>query len=381
MTIFHDGLEAIAVAIAYSSIAYVALTLWRVLDLYGRQQVRCQNRPPITILKPVCSRERSLYQNLRSFCEQDYPAYQVIFGVRDPGDPAIAVIEQLIRDLPHRDLRLVVDARIVGANYKMSNLANMLATADHDILVVADSDVRVGGDYLTAIAAPFEDPSVGAVTCLYAGVPVENSSSILASMFINEWFFPTVHVGLLFEKLRFCFGATMAIRRKALEAIGGFEALASYLADDYMLGKLTSDHGYKIKLSPYIVDIVVDELTFKTMFLHELRWARTMRAVRPASFACTFLTDAVPVSIIVAMAFDLDAGGVLLIGLALALRIGLHYAVRAPLHVAAPARPWLVPVRDLLSFAVRIASFLGRSVSWRGQKFRVRSDGQMLVAK
>ena len=380
--IFHDGLEAIAVAVAYSSIAYVALTLWRVLDLYGREQVRCQNRPPITILKPVCLPERSLYQNLRSFCEQDYPAYQVVFGVRDPNDPAIAVIEGLISDLPHHDLRLVVDPRIVGANYKMSNLVNMLAAAEHEILVVADSDVRVGADYLTAVAAPFEDPKVGAVTCLYAGVPIErNSSSILASMFINEWFFPTVHVGRLFEKLRFCFGATMAIRRDALAAIGGFEALASYLADDYMLGKLASDHGYKVKLSPYIVDIVVDEPTFKKMLLHELRWARTMRSVRPAGFACTFLTDAVPVSIIVAMAFDLDAVGALLIAFALALRIGLHYAVRAPLRVAAPAKPWLVPLRDLLSFAVRIASFLGRSVSWRGGRFRVRSDGQMLVVE
>ena len=241
--------------------------------------------------------------------------------------------------------------------------------------------MRVGADYLTAVAAPFEDPEVGAVTCLYAGVPVENSSSILASMFINEWFFPTVHVGLLFEKLRFCFGATMAISRRALAAIGGFEALASYLADDYMLGKLASDHGYKIKLSPYIVDIVVDEPTFKKMFLHELRWARTMRSVRPASFACTFLTDALPLSIIVALAIDLDAAGILLIGLALALRIGLHYAVRGPLRVATPARPWLVPVRDLLSFAVRIASFLGRSVCWRGRRFRVRSDGQMLVVE
>ena len=145
--------------------------------------------------------------------------------------------------------------------------------------------------------------------------------------------------------------------------------------------KLTSDHGYKIKLSPYIVDIMVDELTFKTMFLHELRWARTMRAARPASFACTFLTDALPLSIIVALAIDLDATGILLIGLALALRIGLHYAVRGPLRVATPARPWLVPVRDLLSFAVRIASFLGRSVCWRGRRFRVKSDGQMLVVE
>jgi ceramide glucosyltransferase len=375
--IFHEGLEAMALAIGYSSVGYVALTLWRVLDLYGREQVRSPSRPPITILKPVCLPERSLYQNLRSFCEQDYPTYQVVFGVRDPDDPAIAVIESLIHDLPHHDLRLVVDSRIVGANYKMSNLANMHAAAEHDILVVADSDVRVGADYLTAVAAAFEDPRVGAATCLYAGVPARNFSSILASMFINEWFFPAVHVGLWFEKLRFCFGATMAIRRDALDAIGGFEALASYLADDYMLGKLVSDHGYKVELSSYIVDIVVDEPTLKKMLLHEVRWARTMRSVRPASFACTFLTDALPLSMVVA----LDAAALWLIGLAVALRIGLHYAVRAPLHIAAPAKPWLVPVRDLLSFAIRIASFLGRSVSWREQRFRVQSDGQMLVVE
>jgi ceramide glucosyltransferase len=379
--ISHEGLEAIAVATAYSSIAYVALTLWRVLDLHGREEVRCQNSPPITVLKPVRGLEPLLYENLRSFCEQDYSAYQVVFGLSDPNDPAIPVIERLIKEFPHRELSLVVDSRVIGTNRKVSNLANMHATARHDILVMADSDVRVRPDYLRALAAAFEDLKVGAATCLYAGAPSDNLPSVLLSMFINEWFFSAVHIALLLEPLRFCMGATMAVRRDVLEAIGGFEALASYLADDYMLGKLTSDHGYKVELSPYIVDVTVDEPTFRALFLHEIRWARTLRSVRPIRFTSTFLTDALPLSIIVALAVDLDAFGLCLTGFALALRIGLHYAVRAPLRVAAPARPWLVPVRDLLSFAVRIASFFGNSVSWRDDRYLVRSDGQMLVAK
>jgi ceramide glucosyltransferase len=379
--ISHEVLEAIVVLMAYSSIAYVALAIWRVLELYERRQVQCQNSPPITILKPVCGLEPSLRENLRSFCVQDYAVYEVVFGVSDPRDPAIAVIEGLIEEFPHRELSLVVVSRRGSVNPKVRKLVDMQAHARHDILVVADSDIRVRPDYLRALAAAFEDPGVGAATCLYRGAPCGNLPSILSSMFINEWFFPAVHIDLLLEPLRFCLGATMAVRRDVLEAIGGFEALESYLADEYMLGKLTSDHGYKVELSPYIVDVTVNEPTLRDLFLHEIRWARTIRSVRPIKFALTFLTDVLPLSILVALAVDLDASGLCLVGLALALRIRLHYAVRVPLGVVGPARPWLVPVRDLLSFAVRIASFCGNSVSWRDNRYRVSPDGQMLVAQ
>jgi len=320
--------------------------------------------------------EPELYQNLRSFCDQEYPDYQVVFGVRDAQDPAIAVIERLIKEFPQRDVSLIVDETVIGANLKVCILASMYRAAKHDLLVVADSDMRVEHHYLRAVAAPFEDPKVGAVTCLYKGVAA-GLPSRLGAMFINDCFAPSVLVALLFQELHFCFGSTMAVTRKALEASGGFPSLADHLADDYVLGKHVAQQGLKIILPTYVVENRVWEPNFKVLFQHELRWARTIRTMQPTGYAFSFITYPVAVSLLFLLLAP-AAAGLTAVAISVILRVLLHWAVHTRFCIRGSAAPWLAPVRDVLSFLVWAASFFGRSVEWRKQQFSVRSDGQLM---
>jgi ceramide glucosyltransferase len=327
--------------------------------------------PPLTVMKPLCGPEEGLAENLRSFCRQDYGTYQIVFGVADSGDPAIAVVESIRGEFPECDIALVVDPRLVGVNRKAANLANMLSAAKHDILVISDSDMRVLPDYLARVAAPFADRGTGAVTCLYAGNPRGKLPSRLGAMFINDWFFPSSLIPPMFGDLAFCFGATMAVRRTVLNRFGGFEALAEHVADDYMLGHLTVRQGYRIALAPCVVENVVCEPSFRSLFLHELRWARTIRSVQPAGFALAFVTEALPLSLLAALAVHAVTASAGLAAvpvlLALSMRLAVHAAAWRTLAPAARFMPWLIPLRDLYSFCVRVASFFGRQVHWREQ--------------
>ena len=364
------GYAAVVVSLVYSAIALLRVALFR-----SKSPIPARFLPPITVLKPVCGLEPRLYENLRSFCAQDYPEFQILFGVRERNDPAIPVIERLIREFPDRGAALVIDPRVIGSNYKISNLANMIGCARHHYLAISDADCKVGRSYLAEVAAVFSDPKVGAVTCLYRGTPSGNRlADRLGAMFINEWFLPSVLIALMSEPLEYCFGATMAVRREALEAIGGIEALACYLADDHMLGRLVAASGYR-----HIVEITISEPSLKSLFRHELRWARTMRAVRPRGYALSFVTDVLPIAMLVALATGLRSSGLILVGLALVLRVLMHFAARTTFGSDGFLWPWLVPLRDILTFTVRAASFVGRRVEWRQQKFSVQSDGQMVI--
>lgn len=341
--------------------------------------------PPVTILKPVCGLDESLYENLRSFCCQSYPVYQVIFGVRDAADLAIPTIERLIQELKNVDITLVVDGNIAGDNLKASNLANMAPAAKYDLLFVADSDMRVDDAYLAAVVAPFADPQVGAVTCLYKASAAQNWPSRLASMFINEWFLPSVLVSARLRDIRFCFGATMAVRRPLLEMIGGFQVIAEYLADDHMLGKLISERGFKVALSDYVVENIVAEESFSHMFQHELRWSRTVRTVEPLGHAFSFIMYGVPVALMGAFDIEVTTGwqwlAAGLVASAILLRAGVHLAVHRKLNLPKDGSLWLVPLRDIVSFGIWAMSFLGRQIKWRGQALVVNRDGLVAAHK
>jgi ceramide glucosyltransferase len=367
-------LAAILMGLAYLLVAILAVRAFP-----GRRAVAPPlHLPPVTILKPVRGEEYGLYENLRSFCDQDYPSFQVVFGVRGNGDCAIPVVERLIREFPGLDTVLAVDDRVTEGNPKVASLANMYPHARHDYLVIADSDMRVDRTYLRSVTAPFEDPRVGATTCLYSGTPAAGWPSNLGAMYVNDWFLPSVLVALTLQKLRFCFGASMAVRRDVLVAIGGFEALAPYLADDYMLGDMVSRRGYRIRLSSYVVEGIVFEPDFRSLLAHELRWARTIRACRPAGYAFSFVANGtVTLSAMFLLASGRIGTGTALLFLSIALRVALHYTVRSAVRVPGPAAPWLIPVRDLLCFAIWSASFFGRKVRWRGRRFSVRPDGQL----
>lgn len=338
-------------------------------------------QPAVSILKPVYGLDPELIENLRSFCQQDYPEYQIIFGVQDKNDPAIPSIEKVIKEFSHINVSYIIDSRIYGTNHKVSNLINIYPLAKHDYLLIADSDMRVPANYLSEVMAPFADSEVGAVTCLYSGSARGKLASSLNAMFINEWFLPSVLISRILQPIKFCLGATMIVRRELLDEIGGFKSLSNYLADDYMLGKLISGLGYKIHLSNFIVENIVEEASLKDLLLHELRWARTLRRVEPWGYIFTFLTDTFVVSTLTAITFYLTTQnlGLSLIPVLLVLmaRIFLHVRTKSITGSTSAGSIWLIPLRDFLSFSIRIISFTGTSVHWRNNAFNVDQSGLM----
>ena len=372
-------LMLLTVATNVASAAYVMTAIRSVVAFQRHAKVSENFLPPVSVLKPVCGLDAGLHENLRSFCRQNYPEYQIVFGVHDADDPAVAVVRKLIDQCPETDIVLVIENNTAGANLKAGNLENMYRAAKHDYLIIADSDMRVDERYIRTVVAPFEDAKIGVVTCLYKGTSRGGFPSILSSMFINEWFLPSVLVSAGLREIRFCFGATMAVRRHVLDMIGGFKLLSQYLADDHMLGRLASDHGFKVALSGYVVENVIFEKSLKSLFQHELRWSRTVRAVEPLGHAFSFIMYGVPLAffgaLMVDVTYDWDFFEVALIALAVTLRVWMHKAVRKKLELPKDGSLWLVPLRDMLSFVVWGASFFSRQIRWRGKTFVVRPNG------
>jgi ceramide glucosyltransferase len=347
---------------------------------FARAPMPCAvTQPAVSILKPLRGKDPALAENLRSFLRQDYPVFQLICGVADAGDPAAVVVRQLIAEFPAADIALVIDATQRGTNLKVANLRNMLPAAKHDLLVLADSDMRVGAGYLAAVTAPLvADPEVGLVTCLYRAISAGGLLSDLASLHINHGFLPQAVVGESLGKGAGCFGATMAFDRATLVATGGFEGLADMLADDHALGGRVRQLGKRVDLSPYVVDDIVAEDSFLGLFRHELRWARTIRLVAAAGFAGSVVTYPVPLALLaLCLAAAPQAAAAMLVLALLVRAINARRIDRALRLKAAPL--WLLPVRDLLSFGVFLASFFGRSVAWRDRRFRIGPEGQLII--
>lgn len=383
-TEFFNIFNISVIFICLCSAGYLVFALFslELFNLKRKKAIALNNfQPAVTILKPIYGLDPELTENLRSFCQQNYPEYQIIFGLHDKDDLAIPVIEKVINEFKDIDISFIVDSQLHGANRKVSNLINMTATAKHDYLLIADSDMRVPDNYLASVMSPFFDENVGAVTCLYSGSARGKIASSLNAMFINEWFFPSVLISKILQPIKYCLGATMIVRRKLLNEIGGFDALSNYLADDYMLGKLISDLGYKIHLSDFIVENIVEETSIKDLISHELRWARTLRRVEPLGYAFTFLTDTLIISSITAVSIYLSTSNLLWalspVLLVLIARIILHYRTKKITGSNSAGSIWLIPLRDVLSFCIRVASFTGNSIQWRNNSFNVDSTGLM----
>ncbi|MEA3159669.1 MAG: ceramide glucosyltransferase [Gammaproteobacteria bacterium] len=331
--------------------------------------------PPVTILKPLCGAEPDTYSCLRSFCLQAFPNYQVVFGVSDPNDPVISIVRRLQREYPQRDLALVIEQRSHGINRKVSNLINMMAAARHDFLVISDSDVRVASDYLGRIVAPLTDEQVGIVTCCYRGVARSGVWSILGSMFINEWFLPSVRVAAMMGFRSFAFGASIALRRDTLERIGGFSAVAGQLADDYRLGELTRRLGLVTVLSDVEVETMVREQSVAELISHELRWRRTIRILSPSGYRFSFITFGLPITTLQLLVAGGTASAVIIFAITALSNASLHVAVDG--HRSRRAKLLLVPLRDLLHCALWGWSFVTRRVQWRSDLYHVTPDGSV----
>ena len=361
-------------AVAACGVAYLGVALFAASRFSRRKVGEPRTLPGISILKPVHGLDVELLENLCSFCEQDYPEFQVVFGVQRNDDPAIEVIRRVIERYPELDLSLVVRQSAVSGNPKIANVANMMPLVKHPILTIVDSDMRVDRDYLRSLAAQFDDSSVGAVTCLYEAVPRGGFASQLAAMGINEQFAPSVLVAAL-GAMRFCFGSTMSVRSDVLAEIGGVAALAPHLADDYMLGALVSSHGYRVALSRYVVRNIICEPDIGELWHHEVRWGRTIRLQRRFGYAASVVTYPLPFAL---LSFF---GGNPVVALALtAVAFGLRVALQRRMHTVFSSRvptPWLIPLRDVFGVGVWVGSYFGRNVRWRTEALAIDTVGRV----
>lgn len=333
--------------------------------------------PNISILKPLSGLEPHLSENIESFLTQDYPGkIQVIFGVQDPYDNAIAVAKSLIRQYPRLDFRLVVNRATHGSNSKVSNLINMAPAIRHPLVVLADSDVAVTPDYLRTLAAALAEPGVGAVTCLYRGLEIGGLWSKLAAMAVHDHFLPSAAVGLALNLAQPCVGQTIALTQDTLARIGGFEAVADLLADDYALGEAVHRIGLRVVVSTMLVATVFPEKSLREMVMHELRWARTLFTIDPIGYVGSGITHALPWALIGAALRGFDALGTAAIVCALACRLALKFCLAREFELANPGYS-LTPVRDILSFGIYFGCFVSKRVSWRGREFDVGRDGTM----
>ena len=332
------------------------------------------NLPPFSILKPLKGTDPEMYKSLRSHCTQNYPEYEILFGISDLQDPAAEVVKQLQLEFPNRSIQLLHCEKDLGPNSKVSSLAQLAVVAKYDVLLVNDSDIRVQSSYLSIIATELQQPGVGLVTCPYRGVPAGTFGSRLESLGISTDFMPGVLVAMQIERgLRFGLGSTLALRKGDLQAIGGFEALTDYLADDYQLGRRIAERNLRIELSRTIVETYLPNYDFAGFITHQLRWMRTIRASRPAGYAGLPLTFTLPWamhSLILARgarwAWGLFAVAVLLRFAAAIVTGGFVLRDRTVLRLF-----WLLPLRDLLAPFVWMAGLVGRKIVWRGKVFEL----------
>lgn len=371
------GVACLAIAAAYAVLVLMAVLVWQI----RRRTKAPAVRPPVTILKPLCGAEPSLYENLRSFCQQDYPNYQIVFGVRDRADPALRVAKQLAAEFPSLPIEVVVSSVQHGSNRKINNLINMIAQAHHDVLVMADSDTLVEPDYLTTVTAPLSDPKVGLVTCIYRSMPTRQIWSRLGAMYVNEWYMPSVMLAWLFGHQNYVSGQTLCVRRDTLDAIGGLQAIVNHLADDYRLGELVRGLGLRIVLSSYLLKAEHHEHTLDLLMRHELRWMRTIQVLRPRSFRLIFFTFGLPLAIfgIVCAAAEPSFAPFprVLFQIVVVARLALYFVHRLRGNRSVLADLWLLPARDLLICWVWCRSFFISHVTWRGHDFGVGTDGIM----
>ncbi len=331
--------------------------------------------PPVTLLKPLHLDEPRLRENLESFCWQNYAApIQIVFGVQDPLDPAIKIVEGLKRSYPGLDIELVIDTRLYGTNRKVSNLINLVERAKYDVLVMSDSDIAVAPNYLTAITNSLAQARGGAVTCVYSGAPLKSIWSRFVAMGINYQFIPNALFGTTLGLAAPCFGSTIALHKDLLRRIGGMQAFANLLADDYEIGRAVRAQGHSMTLAPVVVAHTCAEQSRRDLFDHELRWARTVRLLNTGGHFGTIVTHALPLALIAMALNGLTIVSATVLGTALLSRFLVKWRMDRVLGTSAgPA--WLLPARDMLSFVIFLGSLFGGNIHWRGTRFLVAADG------
>jgi ceramide glucosyltransferase len=350
------------------------------IALFGKRQNARMDReewPPVSILKPICGKDQEIVENLRSFCVQDYPQYEVLMGVGDPNDEAMPAAEETKRSFP-RLARVVIQEGTQGANRKMANLIGLEAESRFELIAVSDSDMRVGPDYLKTIVSEYlKESGTGLVTCPYMVKRPVSMGSAFEALTIACDLFPAILVARRLEGMTFGLGASLLLSKPVLEKIGGFVGLADYLADDYQIGYRIRRMGYRVVLSQYVMDDANRAMTIGDHIRHQLRWAVTYRASRPKGFLAYGITNVFPLAFLFALLRGRHA--IQLLVAVLSLRVALALLVGV---VLIPWKWWfkdlaLLPVKDILSFAIWLISLFIKTVSWRGRLYQILRDGRM----
>jgi len=363
-----------------SSVCYYCYAIYAAMQFFSQAtEIAPQFQPPITVLKPICGLDIDTYENFASFCRQNYPEYQIIFAVRDQHDPSVEVVKKIIHDFPEIDIQLVISDRTIGTNLKVSNLANAEAKAKHPLLLLADSDVRVGSDYLRRVIQPLQDSRVGVVTCLYRPL-VRGWAAILEAVGISTEYHASILVARSLEGMKFALGPTIAIRKTVLHAIGGFAAIADYLADDFQLGYLPSQAGYEVVLTDYVIDHVIATASLTDLIYRQTRWNCCTRVSRPWGYLGLIFTHGTAISLLFLLAtFGSTLGwAVLTVTWSLRLIMAWVVAVRGLKDAVAGKFLWLVPFRDLIGFALWCYGFVGNTIKWRGQQMKLTKGGKLV---
>ena len=378
-----------AVAGLVTSTGYLALVIIAGVR-FRRERLRgvaaAPEFPPVTVLKPVCGMEPGLEHHLTSFFEQAYPSYEIVFGARSEDDPALELARRISARYPSVPVTIVTTGEPWRPNAKVCSLVKMYEQSLHDYLIVSDSDVKVGPNYIAEVVQPLLDPRNGMVTCLYRGLPTCGLWSKLEALGMSVEMTAGAIVANLLEGMKFALGPTMAIRRDALDAIGGFEPLADFCSDDYVLGRNVVESGRNVVMSHHVIDHVVINRKFVSSMQHQIRWMKSTRCSRRAGHAGTALIFAMPFGLLGLLGSAMLHQWALGVGFFAAAYLNrVALALVAGWGVVNDRRAlqsaWLYPLRDLMGFLFWCSSYTGRTIVWREDRYRLEECGRMVVVQ
>lgn len=374
---WHIALPLLALA----PLAYYVLAIAAAVRFFRRQRYNGfpDFHPSVSLLKPVHGVDFASYENFSSFCRQNYENYEILFCVNDLSDPAVPLIQRLIADFPDRPIRVLSGAPQIGTNRKVNNLALLTKEARHDVVIQTDGDVRVGPNFVRELVAPFSNPQVGVVSCFYRSIAEANLWAEIEAVGTVSDFFAGAIVADWKEGVTFALGAAVATTKTWLAQIGGYEALADYLADDYEIGNRVHKAGGLVLLSREPVWTMYSAQTLRGFWEHQVRWARTVRLVRPASYFGLLITQGLPWAIAAALCVPTlpIAVGYLAAYLVLRLASAWTVAIWGLDDDLLKRKIWLLPLRDAIHFFVWIAGFMSNRVRWSGQEYRIHK-GKMI---
>lgn len=367
--------------LSIASIFYYIFAIYSASRFFSLpRQNKTDFHPPISILKPVCGMESMAYDNFASFCQQDYAEYQIIFGVKDAGDPIIQVINKIIADFPKVDIQLVICSTSQGINPKISNLIAMQKVAKHSFLLISDSDIRVGPTYLSETIQFMRDEQVGIVTCPYRSVAKSWRSKIAAVIDATEYM-PGVFCAKQLDQVKWTLGCSVLIRAAALNAIGGIQRVSDYVAEDLLLGKQVTHMGYKVILANYVVDHVIEHQSLRCILRGKIRRDRGILTYNPSSYFSLLFTYGAALSMLLLLINHASILGMIVFGVVWITKLAKSWIISVKYLNDPSARKWfwLSPLNDCISFILWLYVFSTSTIYWRGCYFKIKKDGRLVV--